>query len=100
MQAHLQGIEIQAVGTCDDDFAVEDASVRQPLQKHVVELRKVPIEWPEVAALDEDVGCSAKHQCAKSVPLRLEEEPFIFGQRIGERGQHRCDWWREHLISI
>ena len=91
MQPQLQGIEVEAARRGDDDLAVDDTVVREIRQQRVVQLGKVPIERPQVAALDEHVAAAAKHDRAKAVPLRLVEERAAGWQRVGELGEHRLD---------
>ena len=74
MQPQLKGIEIEAVGCDDDDFAVEHAVLRQPFEQGLVQLGKVPVEGPEIPALDIELCLAAKHDGAKAVPLGLVEE--------------------------
>ena len=74
MQPHLQRVEVEAARRRDDDLAVEDTAGGQLRVEDVVQLGKVAIERPQVAALDVDVVRAAKHERAKAIPLRLEEE--------------------------
>ena len=60
-------------------------------RKSVVQLGKVAIERPQVAALDEDVGLAAKDDRAEAVPLRLEQEAVARGELVGELREHRLD---------
>src|SRR5690606_2312644 len=91
VQTHLQRVEVEAVGTCDDDLAVEHATGGQPLEKQRVQLREVAIQRLQVTALDVDVGAAAKDQRAKAVPLRLVEECAGGRQRVGQLREHRLD---------
>src|SRR5690349_19444233 len=96
MQPHLQRIEIETLGRGDHDLAVHDAAVRELRQEYVVELGEVAIERTEIAALDEDVAAAAKHDGAKAVPLRLEQERALGRNVLRELCQHgfdgRDDW--------
>ena len=92
MQSQLQGVEVEAARRGDDDLAVDDAVVREDSrQQRVVQLGKVPIERPQVAALDEHLAAAAKDDGAKAVPLRLVEERAAGRQRVGELREHRLD---------
>ncbi len=90
MQPHLQRVEIEAMRRGDDDLAVEH-TLGQRRQQCVVQIRKVAIERPQVAALDEEVRWPAKHDCAKAVPFRFVQEAIAGGQLLGELCQHRLD---------
>ena len=61
------------------------------VEKRVVQLGKVAIERPQIAALDEHVGSAAKHDRAKPVPLRLVQERPALGKLLGELREHRLD---------
>src|SRR5712691_2982739 len=91
MQPQLERVEIEPVRRGDDDFSVDHAVPGQSLQQRVVQIREVAVEWAEVAALDEEVGGTAKDDGAESVPFRLEEEGPGGGQRLGQLGEHRLD---------
>ena len=91
MQSQLQGIEVEAARRGDDDLAVNDAVVREARQQRVVQLGKIPIERPQVAALDEHLAAAAKDNGAKAVPLRLVQERAAGRQRVRELGEHRLD---------
>jgi len=73
MKAHLQPFEIQTVGRDDDDLAVDDAAVGQLCEKRLVQFGEVSVERPQVPTLNIEVVATAKHERAKSVPLRLED---------------------------
>ena len=70
MQPHLQRVEIEAVGSCNHDFAVDHAAARQMAQKDCVQVGKVAIERALVAALNVDIVVP-KDDRAESVPLGL-----------------------------
>ena len=74
MKPELKPFEVEPVRRGDDDFTVDHAIVGQSGEKRRVQLRKIAIERPQIAALDEDVGPAAEDERAKSVPLRLVEE--------------------------
>ncbi len=61
-------------------------------RKSVVELREIPIERPQVAALNVDVGRAREHDRPKAVPLRLEQESIAARQHFGHLREHRLDW--------
>src|SRR5262249_42095634 len=74
----------------DDDLAVDDAARRKREKQRGVQLGKVAVERPQVAALHEQLGAAAKNDRAKTVPLRLvEKRPG--GQRVRQLGEHRLD---------
>src|SRR5262245_63539984 len=56
VQPQLQRLEIEPAGRGDYDLAVDDAAIGQPLEQRGVQLGKVAIERPQVAALDEHFG--------------------------------------------
>src|SRR5678815_5687780 len=94
MKTQLQRIEVETVGRCDDDLAIDDALRRQPFDQRVVQLGEIAIERTEVPALDVHVALRAEHDGAEAVPFRLEQEAVAFGDRVNELGQHRLDGWR------
>jgi hypothetical protein len=53
-----------------------------------VQLGKIAVERPQVAALDEHVGGSAEHDGAEAVPLGLEQEIARGRELVGELGEH------------
>ncbi len=91
MQAHLEPIEIEPARRGDDDLAVDDTAVRQGVEHSVVQLRKVPIERLEVAALDEHVAPAAKDERAKAVPLGLEEKLVAARDLVRDFREHGLD---------
>ena len=64
-------------------------------EQRVVQLGKIAIERPQVAALDEDVGRAAKDDRAKAVPLRLVQERWPRRQLVGQLREHRLDRRRD-----
>src|SRR5688572_22503280 len=102
MQAQLEQVEVQTGLRHDDDFAVDHAPVRQCLRKHVVELGKVAIERPRVAALDVDLArLPAKDDGAETVPFGLVEERAACRQRLRQLREHRFDRrfdWKGHEL--
>src|SRR5258708_3078327 len=91
MQSQLEGVEIQARGTGDDDLAVEDTIGRQRLEKGLVQLGKVSVERFEVAGLDVDLRLAAEDYCPEPIPLRLEENVAFRRKDIRQLGEHRLD---------
>ena len=83
LQAELQGVEIEAGSGGNHDLAVHDASGGKLLDQDVVELRKVPVERPQIPALHEErVASAAEDYCAKPIPFRLETEVASRGQGL------------------
>ena len=91
----LERVEIEPVGRRDHDLAIDHTAVRQTGKTGLVELGKVAIERPQVPTLDEDLGCAAKDDGAKSVPLGLKQERSGGGKLIGELREHRLDRRRD-----
>ena len=91
VQPHLQGVEVQAARRRDDDLAVEDTAGRQLRVEDVVQLGKVAVERPQVAALNVDVVRAAKDQRAKAIPLRLEQKSVALRNFAHRFRQHRLD---------
>ncbi len=82
MQTHLQCIEVQSAGRDNHYLAVEDTFRRQLLQKLFAQLGKVPVERPQIAALDVDLVASAEHDRTETVPLRLEQKVPVAGSSV------------------
>ena len=100
MQPQLQQVEIEPAWRRDHNFAVEDAAVRQAGQQGVVQLGKVAVERPQVAALHEHLAPAAKDDGAEPVPLRLVQECIVGRQHVGELGEHRLDRRRDGKRGI
>src|SRR6266702_1439056 len=100
MNAELECVEVQSTSRCDHDFAVENATVRQLSPQRFHKLRKIPVQRFPVAALNQDFVGLAEDQCAKSIPLRLEQPVLSRGNFIHPFGKHRQDWrvhWKMHV---
>src|SRR6185295_10313433 len=82
VEPQLQGVEVQSARRGDDDLAVQYCTGGEPGEQRVVQLRKIPIQRSQVAALDEDVRGPAEDNRAESVPLRLVQER-IPGRELG-----------------
>ena len=65
MQPQLQRVEVEPVRRGDHDLAVDHAAVRQPLEEDCVQVGKVAVERPQVAALDEDVAVAPRNTIAR-----------------------------------
>ncbi len=100
MQAHLESVEVQAVRRGDHDLAIQNRAVRQPGPQRVVQLRKIPIERLEIAALDEDLVAATKDNGPKAVPLGFEEKPVADRDLRGELGEHGLDWRRDRKADV
>src|SRR5688572_12882618 len=91
MQPHLQRVEIEAAFRRNHDLSVDNAAVRQCSKKGVVELGKVAVQRPQVAALNINVALAAIDDGAEAVPLGLVEEPSTGRERLGQLGEHGLD---------
>ncbi len=92
MQPHLQRVEVEAMWRRDHDLAVDDTASRQSRQQRRMEIRKVSIQRPQIAALDVEFAVVAKDDRAEAVPLGLIEEAGAAGHSVHELGEHRLDW--------
>ena len=81
VESHLQGVEVEPARCGDHDLAVQHRAGREPGQQGVMQLGKVAVERPQIAALDEDLCRAAEHDRAKPVPLRLVEKRVAGGER-------------------
>ena len=99
MKPHLKGVEIETPGRGDHDLAVDHAAVGQAGEEHLVQLGKVPVEGPQVAALDEDVPAAAEDDGAEPVPFRLVEEAVAHRKFGRELRQHRLDGRRDGKLT-
>src|SRR5262245_24714933 len=90
MNALLKRIEVESPGRRDDDFAVEDATSGQQCRELLVQFRKIPVEWMQVAALNEHVRRTAKDERAKAVPLRFVQK-VAARNAIDRLCEHRLD---------
>src|SRR5260370_39448289 len=69
MEPKLERVEVEAVVLNDHNLSVEDAARRQRRTYRLQQLRKIAVERPFVAALDQDLIAARKHQRAKPIPL-------------------------------
>jgi len=99
MQPQLQRVEVEAVWRGNHDFAIDDTSGRQLGEKLGVQLRKVAVERPRVPALNVNIVATTKHEGAKAIPLRLEQEVAL-GEVVGEFGEHRLDGWLDGISHV
>ena len=99
MEPKLERIEIEPFTRRDDNFAIHHAIGRQLLQKRLVQLRKIPIQRPQVPALDEHVRVAAKNDGAKPIPFRFVKKIAAGGKCLGKPGEHRLDRRRDREAS-
>ena len=100
MQPKLQRIEIETLAPGNHDLAIEHAARRKPVEKQLMQLGKIPIERPQIAALDEHVGSTAKDNRAKTVPFRFVEKRSALGKLVGQLGEHRLDGGSDGKVSV
>src|SRR5262249_21848047 len=74
MQPQLKRIKVQSSVTGDDDLAIHHAVGRQCFEQCGVKLGKITVQRAQVAALHKKILRTAEYDCAKTVPLRLEQE--------------------------
>lgn len=79
MDAELQGLEVEAGLTGDDELSVDHRSGRELLQDRGFELGKVAIQGFEVTALQEPLATVSEEQHTEPVPLRLVEPSVTRG---------------------
>src|SRR3954470_8240236 len=75
----------------DDDLTIEDAAIGQALEQRFVQLWKVSVERPQVAALDENIPFAPKHDRAKTVPFGLIQKVFFGWQGVCPLREHGLD---------
>src|SRR5258705_5466645 len=100
MNTELERVEVQATVRCDHDFAIENTTARELSAQRFDKLRKISVQRFPVAALNQDFLSVAEDQCAKSIPLRLEDPGLARGNFIHPLGKHRQDWriyWKIHV---
>src|SRR3954463_8496850 len=91
MQTQLQRIEVKTMLAGDHDFAVENTAGWQSLRTYFVQVGKVTVERPMIAALDEDLAPLTKYKRAKAIPLRLVKK-FAFCRQLDcKLRKHRID---------
>jgi hypothetical protein len=83
MQSQLQRVEIEPLRRRDDDLAVDDATGGQQTKQRLVQLGKVAVQRPQIAALDEHIVITSKDDGAEPVPLRLVEQVAVFRKHLG-----------------
>jgi hypothetical protein len=82
MDALLQRVEAETGGCRDDDLAVDHDALRQLALHRLDQLGEVARERTLVAAAELDLVTVAEHDAAKAVPLGLEQELDVGGQRV------------------
>ena len=92
-----EGVEVEAVRACDDDFAVEDAAWGELGEEGGAEFGEVAVEGLAVARLEEEVVAIAEDEGAEAVPLGFEEPVAFRGKGVDALGEHGEDrgWERE-----
>ena len=56
-----------------------------------MQIGEVPVEGPEITALNENLVLAPEHDGAKAVPLGLEQEIAVPGDFFGDLREHRFD---------
>jgi hypothetical protein len=91
VQSQLKSVEVEPARSRDHDLTVDDATIGQAAQEGVVQLGKVAVERPQLAALNEDIRAATEHDGPKSVPLRLVQEGAIDRELFRQLGEHRLE---------
>ncbi len=91
VDALLKRVEVEPARGHHDDLAIQHAARRQRVVQRLLQLGEVPVQRLEVAALQEGALAGAKHDGAKAVPFRLEEEAGLVGDRVGDLREHGLD---------
>ena len=91
MQPQLQGVEVEPLRRGNHDLPVDDAPRGQALAEHRMKVGKVPVERPQIAALNVDVRRTAEHDRAEAIPFRLVEKALAPRQHVSHLRQHRLD---------
>ena len=103
MQPELQRFKVQLIVVHNDQFAIQDTTIRQAPAQRFEQFWKIAIEGLLIAAMDQDFTPIAKHQGAESIPLRLEY-PTAFCRYIvhalGEHRQHRRVDGKIHSLML
>src|SRR5437868_330794 len=92
MKPELQRIKIQTVLCSDYDLTVDHAARWELRPKRIEQLRKVPIQRLQVAALQQDVVAVPEDDCPETIPLRLENPVRPRGDLVDTFGQHWRNW--------
>ena len=102
MDAHLQGVEVEAVVGGDHDLAVDDAAAGQVLLERVDELGKVPAQGLAALRLKRHRVPILECHAAEAIPFRLVKPAAAGGDvgdefrlHRGERGLDREDQARD-----
>ncbi len=95
MQPQLQRVEVEPLRRGNHDLPVDDAPGRKPLAEDRMEIGKIAVERPQIAALDVDVRRLAEDEGAEAIPFRLVEKALALRQRVSHLGQHRLDRRRD-----
>src|ERR1700722_10631335 len=99
MQPQLQRLKIKPIIFDDNYLSIKHTTCGQSCAQGFQQLRKVTIKWFFVAALDENFISVPKHQCAKTIPLRLENPIAFYGEFVHtfcEDRQDRRVYWKVH----
>ncbi len=91
MESHLQPAEIEPARRRHHDLAVQHDAARQLLEEDGMQLGKVAVQGPQVAALDVHIIGTAENDRAKPVPLGLEQKIAVRRDLGGDFGEHGFD---------
>ena len=89
VDALLQGVEVEALGSGHGQFGVDHAALGQARLQRRDQLGEVPGEGALVAAVEHDLVAVAEHDATEPVPLRLVEPAVAERELVGGLGQHR-----------
>src|SRR5581483_4651113 len=89
MQPKLQCVKVELIVFHDNQFAIQHTTLWQILTQRIEQFREITIKRFFIAALNENFIAIAKHQCAKPIPLGLENPIAFFGYVLDALREHR-----------
>src|SRR6476646_6043212 len=89
MKSQLQRFELEPFVACDDDLAVEHASLGQLRLDRIDQLGEISIERLLIAALNENFIAITKDERPESIPLWLEDPSLAWWKLADSFREHR-----------
>jgi len=88
VETELEGVEVEAARTGDDDLAVDHGLLGKGCAERVEELREIALQGQAVAALQVERFALAEDDAAEAIPLGLVDETGCGGDLVRGAAEH------------